>query len=384
MRGRLLRKNVMKDYFIRTYAVALVIIAFLLFLDTVVFILARGVLLSGERATITLRYFSFMGGNLIMAIVFPAVMFWVLFGGWFDRGAGDLYQSLPPARNEMFASAVCVITGYEGVFLLLQMILRMILIATTKGFRVRKYFYWSVTGLSFSLYLVFLAVAILCFCASASALGFFGRFGLWTALLWVIKDGVNVLFFVRQMIFYETELNVSGTIPVKLENTFSNVESRILFEEYDLELGTEAWELRISRDSGLFLAILGVGLLFVSWIAFRKRPAERTNGRNRSELMHTILQAATFATCLISSGLVLNAYEYNRIWMFMKNSQNGQLAFSILKRGVLYGIPLILLLCVWEFLYRKKIREVPKVWKSIVSGVVICLLAVVFTMCVKL
>ena len=384
MRGRLLRKNVMKDYFIRTYAVALVIIAFLLFLDTVVFIMARGVLLSGERATITLRYFSFMGGNLIMAIVFPAVMFWVLLGGWFDRGAGDLYQSLPPARNEMFASAVCVITGYEGVFLLLQMILRMILIATTKGFRVRKYFYWSVTGLSFSLYLVFLAVAILCFCASASALGFFGRFGLWTALLWAIKDGVNVLFFVRQMIFYETELNVSGTIPVKLENTFSNVESRILFEEYDLELGTEAWELRIARDGGLFLAILGVVLLFVSWIAFRKRPAERTNGRNRSELMHTILQAATFATCLISSGLVLNAYEYNRIWMFMKNSQNGQLAFSILKRGVLYGIPLILLLCVWEFLYRKKIREVPKVWKSIVSGVVICLLAVVFTMCVKL
>lgn len=384
MRGRLLRKNVMKDYFIRTYAVALVIIAFLLFLDTVVFILARGVLLSGEGATFTLRYFSFMGGNLIMAIVFPAVMFWVLLGGWFDRGAGDLYQSLPPARNEMFASAVCVITGYEGVFLLLQMILRMILIATTKGFRVRKYFYWSVTGLSFSLYLVFLAVAILCFCASASALGFFGRFGLWTALLWAIKDGVNVLFFVRQMIFYETELNVSGTIPVKLENTFSNVESRILFEEYDMELGTEAWELRIARDSGLFLAILGVVLLFVSWIAFRKRPAERTNGRNRSELMHTILQAATFATCLISSGLVLNAYEYNRIWMFMKNSQNGQLAFSILKRGVLYGIPLILLLCVWEFLYRKKIREVPKVWKSIVSGVVICLLAVVFTMCVKL
>ena len=145
MRGRLLRKNVMKDYFIRTYAVALVIIAFLLFLDTVVFIMARGVLLSGERATITLRYFSFMGGNLIMAIVFPAVMFWVLLGGWFDRGAGDLYQSLPPARNEMFASAVCVITGYEGVFLLLQMILRMILIATTKGFRVRKYFYWCVT-----------------------------------------------------------------------------------------------------------------------------------------------------------------------------------------------------------------------------------------------
>ena len=48
MRGRLLRKNVMKDYFIRTYAVALVIIAFLLFLDTVVFIMARGVLLSGE------------------------------------------------------------------------------------------------------------------------------------------------------------------------------------------------------------------------------------------------------------------------------------------------------------------------------------------------
>lgn len=384
MRGRLLRKNVMKDYFIRTYAVALVIIAFLLFLDTVVFILARGVLLSGEGATFTLRYFSFMGGNLIMAIVFPAVMFWVLLGGWFDRGAGDLYQSLPPARNEMFASAVCVITGYEGVFLLLQMILRMILIATTKGFRVRKYFYWSVTGLSFSLYLVFLAVAILCFCASASALGFFGRFGLWTALLWAIKDGVNVLFFVRQMIFYETELNVSGTIPVKLENTFSNVESRILFEEYDLELGTEAWELRIARDGGLFLAILGVVLLFVSWIAFRKRPAERTNGRNRSELMHTILQAATFATCLISSGLVLNAYEYDRIWMFMKNSQNGQLAFSILKRGVLYGIPLILLLCVWEFLYRKKIREVPKVWKSIVSGVVICLLAVVFTMCVKL
>lgn len=384
MRGRLLRKNVMKDYFIRTYAVALVIIAFLLFLDTVVIILARGVLLSGEGATFTLRYFSFMGGNLIMAIVFPAVMFWVLLGGWFDRGAGDLYQSLPPARNEMFASAVCVITGYEGVFLLLQMILRMILIATTKGFRVRKYFYWSVTGLSFSLYLVFLAVAILCFCASASALGFFGRFGLWTALLWAIKDGVNVLFFVRQMIFYETELNVSGTIPVKLENTFSNVESRILFEEYDLELGTEAWELRIARDGGLFLAILGVVLLFVSWIAFRKRPAERTNGRNRSELMHTILQAATFATCLISSGLVLNAYEYDRIWMFMKNSQNGQLAFSILKRGVLYGIPLILLLCVWEFLYRKKIREVPKVWKSIVSGVVICLLAVVFTMCVKL
>ena len=384
MRGRLLRKNVMKDYFIRTYAVALVIIAFLLFLDTVVFILARGMLLSGEGATFTLRYFSFMGGNMIMAIVFPAVMFWVLLGGWFDRGAGDLYQSLPPARNEMFASAVCVITGYEGVFLLLQMILRMILIATTKGFRVRKYFYWSVTGLSFSLYLVFLAVAILCFCASASALGFFGRFGLWTALLWTIKDGVNVLFFVRQMIFYETELNVSGTIPVKLENTFSNVESRILFEEYDLELGTEAWELRIARDGGLFLAILGVVLLFVSWIAFRKRPAERTNGRNRSELMHTILQAATFATCLISSGLVLNAYEYDRIWMFVKNSQNGQLAFSILKRGVLYGIPLILLLCVWEFLYRKKIREVPKVWKSIVSGVVICLLAVVFTMCVKL
>ena len=68
----------------------------------------------------------------------------------------------------------------------------------------------------------------------------------------------------------------------------------------------------------------------------------------------------------------------------MKNSQSGQLAFSILKRGVLYGIPLILLLCVWEFLYRKKIREVPKVWKSIVSGVVICLLAVVFTMCDKL
>ena len=384
MRGRLFRKNVIKDYFIRTYAVALVIIAFLLFLDTVVFILARGVLLSGEKATITLQYFSFMGGNLIMAIVFPAVMFWVLLGGWFDRGAGDLYQSLPPARNEMFASAVCVISGYEGVFLLLQMILRMILIAATKGFRVRKYFYWSVTGLSFSLYMLFLAVAILCFCASASALGFFGRFGLWTALLWAIKDGVNALFFVRQMIFYETELNVSGTIPVKLENTFSNVGSRILFEEYDLELGAEAWELRIARDSGLFLAILGVVLLFVSWIAFRKRPAERTNGRNRSELMHTILQAATFATFLISSGLLLNAYEYNRIWMFRKNSQNGQLAFSILKRGVLYGIPLILLLCVWEFLYRKKIREVPKVWKSIVSGVVICLVAVVFTMCVKL
>jgi len=380
----MMRKNVIKDYFIRTYAVALVMIAFLLFLDAMIFFLARGVLQPGEGTVFTVKYFSFMGGNLIMAIVFPAVMLYLLFGGWFDRGAGDLYLSLPPARNELFGYAVCVITGYEAIFLMLQMFLRIILIAATKGFQVRKYFYWSTVGLTLSFYLVFLAVAILCLCASAGTFGFFGRVGLWVVLLWALKDGVLMLFFHRQMIFLREEIDVSGSIPGKLENTISTVGSRLLFEDYDVELGAEAWELRIARDSGLFLAILGLVLLFVAWFAVKKRPAERTNGRNRSEIMHVSIQTAAIFSLVMLGGVTMTYYEYDRVRELIRGGQTGQLIAAVLRHGLLYGFFGVLFLCIWEFLYRKKLREVPKVWKSVVISTVLCAAAVAFVMCGKL
>ncbi len=380
----MMRKSVIKDYFIRTYAVALVMIAFLLFLDAMIFFLARGVLQLGEGTVFTVKYFSFMGGNLIMAIVFPAVMLYLLFGGWFDRGAGDLYLSLPPARNELFGYAVCVITGYEAIFLMLQMFLRIILIAATKGFQVRKYFYWSTVGLTLSFYLVFLAVAILCLCASAGTFGFFGRVGLWAVLLWALKDGVLMLFFHRQMIFLREEIDVSGSIPGKLENTISTVGHRLLFEDYGVELGAEAWELRIARDSGLFLAILGLVLLFTAWFAFKKRPAERTNGRNRSEIMHVSIQTAAIFSLVMLGGVTMTYYEYDRVRELIRGGQTGQLIAGVLRHGLLYGIFGILFLCIWEFLYRKKLREVPKVWKSVVIGAALCAAAVAFVMCGKL
>ncbi|MBO4669425.1 MAG: hypothetical protein J5648_05560 [Lachnospiraceae bacterium] len=378
----MMRKNVIKDYFIRTYAVALVMIAFLLFLDMTVFILARGVLQPGEGSSFTVKYFSFMGGDLIMAVVFPAVMLYLLLGGCFDRGAGDLYQSLPPSRNEMFGSAVCVITGYEAAFLLLQMFLRMILIAATKGFQVRKYFYGGVIWFTLALYLVFLAMAILCFCASAGTFGYFGRVGFWVVLLWTLMDGVTILFFHKQMIFHWEEFDVSGTIPVKLENTFRNIGSRLLFEDYDIELGAEAWELRIARDSGLFLAIFGLVLLLVAWLAFKKRPAERTNGRNRSEIMHVSLQVAAILTVVMGSGVTV--YDYAAVRRFLENNQIGELIMAVLRHVLWYGVFGILFLCIWELLYRKKLREVPKVWKSLVIGTVFSALAVVYVMCDKL
>ncbi len=373
----MMRKNVIKDYFARTYAAALVMMAFLLFLEAMVFIIARGVLQTGEGTAFTVKYFSFMGGNLIMAIVFPTIMLYIFLGGCFDRGAGDLYQSLPPSRTEMFGSAVCVITGYEAAFLLLQMVLRMILIAVTKGFQVQKYFYISVMGITVSLYILFLALAILCFCASAGTFGYFGRVGLWAVLLWTLKNGALMLLYDTNARFHIEESCVSDTILAKLEITVSNIGRRLLFEDYEVVLGKEPWELRSARDSGLFLAIIGLALLLMAWFAFKKRPAERTNGRNRSEIMHVSLQVAAIVSVVLTSGVSMSAYEYARVRELIREKLIGQLIAAILKRFLVYGIIGILFLCIWELLYRKKFREIPKVWKSVVIGAVFCALAIV-------
>ena len=368
MRGKMIRKNVIKDYFSRTYAAALVMIAFLLFFDTMLFIVSRGVVQSGEGTEYLVKNFSFMGGNLLMATVFPAIMFWMFLGGCFDRGAGDLYQSLPPARAEMFGSAVCVITGYEGVFLLLQMLLRLILVAATKGFYVRKYFYGSIIGLSLAIYLMFLGITILCFCASASTFGFFGRTALWFILLWMVKDGIGEVFFTKQMLYFDREYNVSGTLAVKVGDMWSLIAERLLFDEVDADAYVSAWELGIARDAGLFMAVFGAALLLLSWFWFRKRPAERTNGRNRSEAMHVCMQAVAFGSILMTGVGNVNSYNYDRLRNMAKYNESKEIVLAVLKKGTPIGIVLLFFFCVWEALYRKNIREVWKVWKGILLG----------------
>ncbi|MBO4697258.1 MAG: hypothetical protein J5643_08275 [Lachnospiraceae bacterium] len=373
MRGRIFQKNALKDYFSRTYAVALVLIAFLLFLDVMMFILSRGVLQSGEGETHTIQYFSFMGGNLFMAMLFPAIMLYMLLGGCFDRGAGDLYQSLPPARSGMFLSAVCVISGYEGVFLLLQMVSRKVLIATTEGFRVRKYFYISTAGFSMAVFTLFLAVAILCFCAASSAFEFFGRLVLWAFLIDLASEGINSLLDLKQIVYYSKEVNVSGTITVKLGNFRSLLTGRFLFDEYEIDRYEAAWEMNMARDVGLFLAVFGAALLLAAWFFFKKRPAERTNGRNRSELMHVSLQAVAFFGIMLSSGLFVDDYRYMRLYYLIRESGWQEVVLPVLKKSVTVFLPLAVFLAVWELLYRKKFREVPKIWKGILAGVILCL-----------
>ena len=382
MRGSLFRKNVIKDYFERTYATALVMIAFLLFLDAMLFIISRGVVQSGEGTEYLVKNFSFMGGNLFMAMAFPAIMMWMLLGGCFDRGAGDLYQSLPPARREMFSGAVCVITGYEVLFLLLQMLLRLFLIGITKGFCVRKYFYWSVTGFSFSVYLLFLGITIICFSTSASALGFFGRTALWAVILWMVRDGFSAIYEATQFIYFDREFDVSRMLPVKLATTGSIIGERIFFDE--IKVGTEEseWELGIAWDSGLFMAVFGAVLLLVSWFLFRKRPAERTDGRNRSEAMHVCLQTVAFGAVLMCGLSVIQSYQYLEMRDIVRNYGWRRLVLRILEKGVPLGIPVILFFCVWEWLYRKKLKEIPKVWKGVVFGTlfaVICVTVVFIT-----
>lgn len=386
MRGSLFRKNVIKDYFERTYATALVMIAFLLFLDAMLFIISRGVVQSGEGAEYLVKNFSFMGGNFFMAVAFPAIMLWMFLGGFFDRGAGDLYQSLPPTRNEMFSGAVCVITGYEGVFLLLQMLLRLLLIAVTKGFHVRKYFYTSVIGFTLAVYLVFLGIALLCFCASAGTFGFFGRIALWAAILWTMRSGISLLFFVKQMLYLGREFNVSGTLVNKLENTWGFISERFLFDDIEVDTYVSAWELGTARDVGLFLAVFGLVLLLVAWLWFRKRPAERTDGRNRSEVMHVCLQTAAFGSILMNGLGLLNDYEYHRIRAMLENSGRMKTALVVLKKAVLSkeglfaGISALIFFCVWEALYRKSIREIWKVWKGILLGTLFGTVCAVFAL----
>ena len=383
-------KNMIKEMFLRDYAVMFVMIFVFVFVDVLFSVIGLD-----PKTEVWINCYE---GNTISCFIALLAPFFVVYSLLRERlspGGRDLFYSLPATRRDVLASVAGITAAYAAVFLILDNVTLGLIYGISKSVHVQNG-YFLIRIISFLvLALIGYGLALLSFSLSH------GESWYWILSATLFVSLCLVFAFFGKMIGYHVLWTRFDKGKALYDNLY-HPESHFLcglwagegtaLEKFYITVGKiichaggtipRAWFFRTAA----VLGVLGAVLTGLGCFAYQKIKPERVEGRSNSPVIHVALQG--LAVALIGSYCLFGGFEASfsevdeyadisyvvRDTLFIFGKFGLKEALNAILNGLLISLPVLFL---WEALYQGNIRKWKRLGTGLVTGLLILAMALV-------
>ena len=384
-------KNMIKEMFLRDYAVMFVMIFVFVFVDVLFSVIGLD-----PKTEVWINCYEGNTISCFIALLAPLFVVYSLLRERLSPGGRDLFYSLPATRRDVLASVAGITAVYAAVFLILDNVTLGLIYGISKPVHVQNGYFliriisflvlaligYGLALLSFSLshgeswYWILSATLFVSLCLVFAFLGkMIGYHVLWTRF-----DKGKALYDNLYHPEHHFLCGLGAGVGTAIEKFYITVGKIICHAGGTIP---RAWFFRTAAVLGVFGAVLtGLGCF-----AYQKIQPERVEGRSNSPVIHVALQG--LAVALIGSYCLSGGFEasfsevdeYADIsyvvgdTLFIFGKFGLKEALNAILNGLLISLPVLFL---WEALYQGSIRKWRRLWKGLVTGIVLLALALFY------